>query len=127
MYTCDENTLASESDFRKALVLLGHVRDKEERESLRLKIWARAAKRDSWETVEQNPEQQVQSTLFYKLIELSRMAANYPGNSKKLLETDLPPLQESLLLEPELGTLAVSSNFVFLLKLLYEHVNNSNY
>lgn len=63
--------LASEYDFKKALDLLDFVDEQEDKASLRLRIWARAARRDRWDTVGNNPEQQAQSTIFFKLVDLS--------------------------------------------------------
>lgn len=62
--------MANEYDFKKALDLLEHAEPEEERSILKLKIWARAVRRDRWDTVSNNPEQQVTETLFFKLIDL---------------------------------------------------------
>lgn len=75
--TCEENSLANEFDFKKALDLLDHVPDESDRASLRLKIWARAARRDQWDTVTKNPEQQIESTLFFKLISVIHQYGEY--------------------------------------------------
>lgn len=71
LYTSNENVIANEYDFKKALDLLDYVEQEEEKSSLRLQIWARAARRNQWDTVEKNPEQQVQETLFFKLMDLT--------------------------------------------------------
>ncbi|KAI4497473.1 hypothetical protein M0802_007484 [Mischocyttarus mexicanus] len=113
LYTSEDNVIASEYDFKKALDLLDYVKQEDEKSSLRLRIWARAARRDSWETVDKNPKQQAQGTLFFKLMELAYMMG---GKVKEFL-----PSVDALLMEPELGTLAASSNFQFLVKLLYEY------
>ncbi|XP_012274831.1 nuclear pore complex protein Nup133 [Orussus abietinus] len=112
LYTCEENEIATEHDFKKALDLLDYV-DEEERSSLRLRIWARVAKRDRWDVVDKNPEQQVQNTLFFKLIDLS----HFMGGK---VEEFLPPLN-LILTEPELGALTASSNFQFLVRIAYEY------
>lgn len=70
MFTSDENTLANEYDFKKALDLLEYV-EQDDKSSLRLQIWARAARRNQWDTVEKNPEQQVQEMFFFKLMDLT--------------------------------------------------------
>lgn len=70
LYTCDENKVVNEYDFKKALDLLDYVESEDDRTSLKLRIWARAAARDQWDTVSKNPEQQVQGTLFFKLMDL---------------------------------------------------------
>lgn len=70
LYTSSENVIANEYDFKKALDLLDYVEQEEDKLSLRLLIWARAARRNQWNTVEKNPEQQVQETLFFKLMDL---------------------------------------------------------
>ncbi|KAL2713004.1 nuclear pore complex protein Nup133 [Vespula squamosa] len=113
LYTSEDNVIASEYDFKKALDLLDYVKQEEEKSSLKLRIWARAARRDSWESVEKNPKQQAQGTIFFKLMELAYMMG---GKVKEFL-----PSVDALLMEPELGTLAASSNFQFLVKLLYEY------
>lgn len=46
------------------------MEQEEDKLSLRLQIWARAARRNQWNTVDKNPEQQVQETLFFKLMDL---------------------------------------------------------
>ena len=71
MYTCEENTVANEYDFKKALDLLDFVEQEDEKASLKLRIWARVARRDKWDTVSKNPEQQVQETMFFKLMDLN--------------------------------------------------------
>lgn len=70
LYISDENADANEYDFKKALDLLVYVKQKDEKESLKLRIWARAAKRDQWDTIGKNPEQQVQELVFFKLMDL---------------------------------------------------------
>ncbi|XP_046481627.1 nuclear pore complex protein Nup133 isoform X1 [Neodiprion pinetum] len=114
LYTCDENLLASEYDFKKALDLLDFVHEQEDKSSLRLRIWARAARRDRWDSVGNNPEQQAQNTVFFKLVDL----AHFMGAR---IQDFLPPL-DALLTEPELGSLAGSSSFQFLIKIGYEYV-----
>lgn len=71
LYTSNDNIIANEYDFKKALDLLEYLEHEEERLSVKLQIWARAARRNQWDTVEKNPEQQVQETLFFKLMDLA--------------------------------------------------------
>nr|XP_033334871.1 nuclear pore complex protein Nup133 [Megalopta genalis]XP_033334872.1 nuclear pore complex protein Nup133 [Megalopta genalis]XP_033334873.1 nuclear pore complex protein Nup133 [Megalopta genalis] len=113
LYTSEDNVDANEYDFKKALDLLEYVEDKDETESLKLKIWARAAKRDQWNTIGKNPEQQVQEIVFFKLMDLTHFMGG-------VAEEFLPPI-DRLLVEPELGDLAASSNFQFLIKFVYEY------
>ncbi|XP_076290954.1 nuclear pore complex protein Nup133 isoform X3 [Lasioglossum baleicum] len=101
LYTSEDNVDANEYDFKKALDLLEYVEDKDERESLRLRVWARAAKRDQWDTVGKNPEQQVQEIVFFKLMDLAHFMG---GVAEEVL-----PSVDSLLAEPELGDLAASN------------------
>ncbi|XP_036140660.1 nuclear pore complex protein Nup133 isoform X2 [Monomorium pharaonis] len=71
LYTSSDNVIANEYDFKKALDLLDYMEHEEDKSSLRLQIWARAARRNQWDNVEKNPEQQVQETLFFKLMDLT--------------------------------------------------------
>lgn len=113
LYTSEDNVVGYEYDFKKALDLLEYVEPEEDKAALKLRIWARAAKRDQWDTVGKNPEQQVQETIFFKLMDL----AHFMGDK---VNEFLPPV-DTLLMEPELGSLAASSNFQFLIKLVYEY------
>ncbi|XP_043529238.1 nuclear pore complex protein Nup133 [Frieseomelitta varia] len=118
LYTSEDNIDANEYDFKKALDLLEYVEQEDEKVSLKLQTWARAAKRDQWDTLGKNPEQQVQETIFFKLMDL----AHFTGGQ---VNEFLPPV-DMLLIEPELGNLAASSNFQFLIKFVYEYAY-SNY
>ncbi|KMQ88267.1 nuclear pore complex protein nup133 [Lasius niger] len=113
LYTSNDNVIANEYDFKKALDLLDYVEHEEDKSSLRLQIWARAARRNEWDTIEKNPEQQVQETLFFKLMDLTYFMG---GKTDEFL-----PYIDMLLKEPELGELAASNNFQFLIKLIYEY------
>ena len=74
MYICDENVLANELDFKKALDLLHYIDDVEERDSLRLSVWARSILRDAWTTLDTDSVlQPITSTVFYKIIDSSIM------------------------------------------------------
>jgi nuclear pore complex protein Nup133 len=62
--------MSNEYDFKKALDLLEYIDQEDEKMFLKLRIWARAARNDKWDTVSTNPEQQVQETIFFKLMDL---------------------------------------------------------
>lgn len=113
LYTSEDNIDANEYDFKKALDLLDYVEEKDEKASLKLRIWARAAKRDQWDIIGKNPEQQVQEMVFFKLMDL----VHFMGDS---VDEFLPPV-DMLLVDPELENLATSSNFQFLIKFVYEY------
>nr|XP_012233561.1 PREDICTED: nuclear pore complex protein Nup133 [Linepithema humile] len=117
LYTSSDNVIANEYDFKKALDLLDYIEHEEDKSALRLQIWARAARRNQWNNVEKNPEQEVQETLFFKLMDLTYFMG---GKVDKFL-----PHIDMLLREPELGELAASSNFQFLIKLIYEYAYRS--
>ncbi|GAB1864344.1 Nuclear pore complex protein Nup133 [Camponotus japonicus] len=113
LYTSNDNVIANEYDFKKALDLLDYVEHEEDKSSMRLQIWARAARRNQWDNIDKNPEQQVQETLFFKLMDLAYFMG---GKADEIL-----PYIDMLLKEPELGELAASNNFQFLIKLIYEY------
>ena len=72
MYISDENVLANEFDFKKALDLLNFVDDPEDRDPIRLRIWARAILRDAWTQFDtDNALQSINGTIFFKIIEFS--------------------------------------------------------
>lgn len=72
MYICDENVLANELDFKKALDLLNYLEDPEDRESRRLRIWAKAILRDVWTNFDtDNVLQSISGTIFLKIIEFA--------------------------------------------------------
>lgn len=82
MYICDENVLANELDFKKALDLLRYVEDAHERESRRSRIWAKAILRDAWTTFDtDNVLSSVSSTVFFKIVEFSLSTGN--GRKKR--------------------------------------------
>lgn len=74
MYICNENVLANELDFKKALDLLNYLPDADEQSATRLTIWARAILRDAWTQLDTDlVAQSVTCTLFYKIIEFIAM------------------------------------------------------
>lgn len=78
MYICDENVLANELDFKKALDLLNYLEDFDERESQRLRIWAKAILRDAWTQFDtDNVLQSINGTIFFKIIEYALGTGNF--------------------------------------------------
>lgn len=154
MYICDENVLANELDFKKALDLLNFVEDDVERDSRRLRIWARAILRDAWTQLDtDNVLQSIANTVFFKIIDFSLAHGNdlykrhvpavyYPALLLFLVKencivtfcflkthtgedlADLLPNPEEILQEPQLSELSGNDVFQFLLKAVYEHVNS---
>lgn len=152
MYISEENVLANELDFKKALDLLNYVEDPSERESRRLRIWARAILRDAWTQFDtDNVLDSISGTVFFKIIEFSLNTgefilrfvvlffffslcpfhlglrflfrlANDGGGVGEDL-ADLLPNPEEILQEPQLVDLSGNDVFHFLLKAVYEHVN----
>jgi len=118
MYICDENVLANELDFKKALDLLHYIDDVEERDSLRLSVWARSILRDAWTTLDTDSVlQSITSTVFYKIIDFCLST----GDAEDL--TDLLPTVDDILQQPLLSDLCTNDVFKFLLQAVYEHVN----
>ncbi|XP_040171199.1 nuclear pore complex protein Nup133 [Anopheles arabiensis] len=116
LYIADEYSKSSEKEFRYALSLLPYVEDPIE---VRHRIWCAAVLRDSWEEYNKNaPLDSMQNMLFFRLIDLC-----YISDAGEL-ENFLPPL-ESFLNAPELGDLTQSKSFQYLMKLGYEHINES--
>lgn len=84
MYVCDENVLANELDFKKALDLLNYLEDPEERESRRLRIWARAILRDAWTKFDtDNVLQSITGTIFFKIIEFALGTGIYSPHTRQ--------------------------------------------
>ena len=72
MYISDENVLANALDFKKALDLLNYIDDSTERESRRLRCWARAILRDAWTQFDtDNVLESIRGTVFFKIIDYS--------------------------------------------------------
>ena len=75
MYISDENTLANELDFKKALDLLNFVEDSEHRDNLKARVWAKAILRDAWTQLDTDDVlHSIRSTLFYRIIDFSMSA-----------------------------------------------------
>ncbi|KAJ9592509.1 hypothetical protein L9F63_015826, partial [Diploptera punctata] len=71
LYVCDENTSATEYDFKKALDLLTYIDDEFERNELRHHVWCQAVLRDSWtEADTHSPLEAIQNMMFFKLADL---------------------------------------------------------
>ncbi|KAL7299771.1 hypothetical protein TKK_0007518 [Trichogramma kaykai] len=117
LYTCAESHISNEYDFKKALDLLDYIDQEDEKMALKTRIWARAARCDKWDTVSKNPEQQIQETTFFKVMDLVHLMGNK-------IEEMLPSV-DLILAEQELGNLAASSNFQYLIKLVYEYAFNN--
>uniref|UniRef100_A0A182VS51 Nucleoporin Nup133/Nup155-like N-terminal domain-containing protein n=1 Tax=Anopheles minimus TaxID=112268 RepID=A0A182VS51_9DIPT len=116
LYIADEYSQSSEKEFHYALSLLPFVEDPIE---IRHRIWCAAIQRDSWDEYNMNaPLDSMQNMLFFRLIDLC-----YISDAGEL-ENFLPPL-ESFLNAPELGDLTQSKSFQYLMKLGYEHINES--
>ncbi|XP_035903262.1 nuclear pore complex protein Nup133 [Anopheles stephensi] len=116
LYIAEEYSQSSEKEFHYALSLLPFVEDPIE---IRHRIWCAAILRDSWEEYNKNaPLDSMQNMLFFRLIDLC-----YISDAGEL-ENFLPPL-ESFLNAPELGELTQSKSFQYLMKLGYEHINES--
>lgn len=116
MYICDENVLANELDFKKALDLLHYVDDADERDTLRLNIWARSILRDVWTQLDTDSVlQSISGTVFFKIIDFT---LNTGGQDL----ADLLPSVDDILQEPLLSELCSDDVFKFLLKAVYEHV-----
>lgn len=134
LFIADENTDATEEDYQKALNLTPFVDDPLD---MKHKIWCTAILRDNWDTYNVNaPLETVLNFMFYKLIDLCLISCKsistwYFQHFESIfkcqnffidvdLDEFLPPLHE-LMDAPELGLLAASKSFQFLLKLIYEY------
>lgn len=82
MYICDENALANELDFKKALDLIGFADDADGGAARRLRVWAMAILRDAWTSFDtDNVLPSISSTVFFKLVELSLSMGKAPAGS----------------------------------------------
>ncbi|GFG32593.1 hypothetical protein Cfor_12358 [Coptotermes formosanus] len=71
LYICDENSTATEYDFKKALELLAFIEDEFERSELRHKVWCQAVLRDTWTDTDSNsPLEVIQGLTFFRLADL---------------------------------------------------------
>jgi hypothetical protein len=77
LYTGDENRDADHIDFKKALDLLDYLPTsgadpdelRDEKEDLRLKIWARSVLRNPWASLEtDDPINVIAGTVFFRLV-----------------------------------------------------------
>ncbi|CAB4059287.1 NUP133 [Lepeophtheirus salmonis] len=76
LYISDENFNADHIDFKKALDLMDYIRDMdiEDKEALKLHIWARSILRNNWENMDAaNPVDSVKETTFFKLAEFCQL------------------------------------------------------
>lgn len=144
MYICDENILANELDFKKALDLLHYIDDADERDALRLTIWARSILRDAWTQLDTDSVlQSISSTVFFKIIDFClttgksretiqfaigrgaseiQLLMHVAGDAEDL--ADLLPTVDDILQQPLLSELGANDVFKFLLQAVYEHVNS---
>lgn len=132
----EENEDATEYDYQKALAVLPFVEDPED---VKHKIWCSAILRDKWDSYNINsPQDTIQQLMFFKLVDLcffvgkfidshcsmeSIMSRSFPSAAPEL-EEFLPPMDE-IARAPEIGSLAASRPFQFLLKLGYEHIHET--
>lgn len=58
------------------------MKQDEERSVLQTRIWARAARCNTWDNVSKNPEQQVQETMFFKVMDLVHLMGKEKDNYK---------------------------------------------
>lgn len=115
MFIAEEHEEATEYDYQKALALVPFTDDPVE---VNHKIWCSAILRDTWDAYNINsPQDTLQHLMLFKLVELCFFM---DADLKDLL----PPLNQ-LLDAPELGPLTTTKSFQFLLKLGYEHINES--
>lgn len=138
LYISSEYKDAGELEFKKALELLRYINNEELKEELNLKIWRNAILRDSWNLGSiDSPLDVLQHTLFFKLIDLCTTLGiffyitniytvhnvffNVLGANPQNL---LPPL-DLLIDHDSFGDLRYNSNFIYLLKTAYEHVQKA--
>ncbi|KAJ8925587.1 hypothetical protein NQ315_009427 [Exocentrus adspersus] len=118
LYICNEYTDAGELEFKKALDILTFIEDEDQREELHLKIWRSAILRDSWNYKNLDaPLETLQSTLFFRLVDLSIALGANPQDL-------LPPL-DTLIDDQSMQHLQDNKNFLFLIKTGYDHVFRS--
>ncbi|XP_039283480.1 nuclear pore complex protein Nup133 [Nilaparvata lugens] len=116
-YICEENPSNSELDFKKALDLLLYIDDEILRMELKNEIWCKAITRDSWTDLDANtPITAIQELLFFKLADI---CITLDGN------LDWMPTIEEILSSEEIGELREDSNFEYLLRVGYEHINKT--
>ena len=81
LYTSEDNRGADHVDFKKALDLLDFLPTsgasasdlEEEKENLRLKIWARSVLRNPWSTLETgDPIAVIAETVFFRLVRFTK-------------------------------------------------------
>uniref|UniRef100_A0A0K2TIA8 Nucleoporin Nup133/Nup155-like C-terminal domain-containing protein n=1 Tax=Lepeophtheirus salmonis TaxID=72036 RepID=A0A0K2TIA8_LEPSM len=120
LYISDENFNADHIDFKKALDLMDYIRDMdiEDKEALKLHIWARSILRNNWENMDAaNPVDSVKETTFFKLAEFCQLQG---------LELQCQLLSyENLLGASELQSISNNKNFQFFLQTAYEHLLRS--
>ncbi|RVE55286.1 hypothetical protein evm_000184 [Chilo suppressalis] len=113
MYIESESKNLTEYDMKKALDLTDYVRDMEQRDDLRLRVWCSCIRRDDWSSCcVDEPDAALREKMFFRLIELVHIM----GGDLELL---LPPA-EDILTARELAELGSDSRFHFLIKYGYQ-------
>ncbi|QQP50536.1 Uncharacterized protein FKW44_011564 [Caligus rogercresseyi] len=119
LYISNDNFEADHIDFKKALDLMDYIRDmdNEDKDALKLHIWAHSILRDKWERMDAaHPLDSVRDTTFFKLAEFCQLQS---------MENNQLVSYESLLAANELQTMAHNKNFQFFLQTAYEHLIRS--
>uniref|UniRef100_A0A665TYZ2 Nuclear pore complex protein Nup133 n=1 Tax=Echeneis naucrates TaxID=173247 RepID=A0A665TYZ2_ECHNA len=121
LYICDDNRLANEYDYKKALDLLEYI-DKvasyvADIDSLKCEIFGKALRRDDWSSADGNddPLEAAKDSVFVKiLLKLIQEGESVP------LQTYLPDVKD-LLESDDLSSLRSKPFFEFVLRANYEH------
>ncbi|XP_060607513.1 nuclear pore complex protein Nup133-like [Ruditapes philippinarum] len=122
LYICDENTSATEYDFKKALDLLQFLNQDDpaiDYETIRISIWCKAILRDKaiWtHTATGDPIDSIRDTIFFKTIELAVTDGCEPSS--------LLPDFQSMLTCDTLSPVSTDKQLQFLLGAVYEMANN---
>uniref|UniRef100_A0A665TZB1 Nuclear pore complex protein Nup133 n=1 Tax=Echeneis naucrates TaxID=173247 RepID=A0A665TZB1_ECHNA len=120
LYICDDNRLANEYDYKKALDLLEYidkVEDVADIDSLKCEIFGKALRRDDWSSADGNddPLEAAKDSVFVKiLLKLIQEGESVP------LQTYLPDVKD-LLESDDLSSLRSKPFFEFVLRANYEH------
>uniref|UniRef100_A0A3B3YUM1 Nucleoporin Nup133/Nup155-like C-terminal domain-containing protein n=1 Tax=Poecilia mexicana TaxID=48701 RepID=A0A3B3YUM1_9TELE len=113
LYICDDNRQANEYDFKKALDLLGYIKEEDsvDIDSLKCEILSKALRRDDWSSADgsDDPLEAAKDSIFVKILLKLIQEGTYLPDVKELLEQD------------ELSTLKSKPYFEFVLRANYEH------
>ncbi|CAK6978621.1 nuclear pore complex protein Nup133 [Scomber scombrus] len=117
LYVCDDNRLANEYDFKKALDLLEYIDEEDvvDIDSLKCEIFGKALRRDDWSSADgsDDPLEAAKDSIFVKIL-LKLIQEGVP------LQTYLPEVKELLDLD-DLSSLKSKPYFEFVLRANYEH------